>query len=406
MATKITYEKTQKGYANLYATMRVKEEKAGIAQNIAKRLHSNKLKYEEITRATGVPWYVIAIIHELECGGSFSRHLHNGNPLTRRTYDVPAGHPRSGNPPFTFFESAIDALKLQGFDKVRDWSIPHIGWLFECYNGLGYMREDIDINSPYLWSWSTHYIKGKFVADHKFDRNAVSQQCGAMVLLKYLLEMEGIKEMENSVLAYLAPYKNVYPGIVEALDSDLMDLVLDMMQEAAHLPEGHVVTAAILSELSISKRKEVLDIVEAAIKPFLPIKEEIPMMVEQPWQNTIAITQAELARKQHEEYVTRLNQLQGQPIGGLGSAIGIQRPAPVEVKEILSPLDALFPRLKGYKTAIGGALYTATQLAVILQVAPSIFTPTTVGVLTHVAGLIAGIGLLAKIDSVLAFIKK
>ena len=54
---------------------------------------------------------------------------------------------------------------------------------------LGYYS--CGINSPYLWSYFNHYTKGKFVADHKYDPNAVSKQCGTAVMLK-ALETAGI----------------------------------------------------------------------------------------------------------------------------------------------------------------------------------------------------------------------
>ena len=44
-----------------------------------------KPRYDQVANATGVPWYVIGIIHEMEGGLNFSTHLHNGDPLTART---------------------------------------------------------------------------------------------------------------------------------------------------------------------------------------------------------------------------------------------------------------------------------------------------------------------------------
>jgi lysozyme family protein len=38
-----------------------------------------------------------------------------------------------------------------------------------------------------LWSFSTLYDKGRFVADHRFDPNAESRQAGAAVILKQLV---------------------------------------------------------------------------------------------------------------------------------------------------------------------------------------------------------------------------
>ena len=36
-----------------------------------------------------MPWYVIAVIHNMECGLDFTEHLHNGDPLARRTINDP-----------------------------------------------------------------------------------------------------------------------------------------------------------------------------------------------------------------------------------------------------------------------------------------------------------------------------
>jgi lysozyme family protein len=49
------------------------------------------------------------------------------------------------------------------------------------------------VPTPYLWSFSNHYERGKFVADGKFSSTARSQQCGAAVMLKLLAEAGEIK---------------------------------------------------------------------------------------------------------------------------------------------------------------------------------------------------------------------
>jgi len=148
------------------------------------RILKNKSKYDEVSQITNVPWYVLGAIHYRESSLNFSRHLHNGDPLTARTKHVPAGRPIKGQPPFTWVESAIDAIKLKGWDKVKDWSIENTLNLVEAYNGLGYKKKGLP--SPYLWSWSDKYQKGKYVADGKFDPNYIDQQCGAAILIKSL----------------------------------------------------------------------------------------------------------------------------------------------------------------------------------------------------------------------------
>jgi lysozyme family protein len=123
-------------------------------------------------------------VHGLEGNFNFETHLHNGDPLTARTVQVPKGRPVAGEPPFKWEESAEDALRLKGFDKETDWSIPAMLYRFERYNGMGYRQ--FQLPSPYLWSFSDLYEKGKYASDGKFDPALVSKQCRAAVMLKTL----------------------------------------------------------------------------------------------------------------------------------------------------------------------------------------------------------------------------
>ncbi|RYE27446.1 MAG: hypothetical protein EOP45_01175 [Sphingobacteriaceae bacterium] len=135
------------------------------------------------TSGSGVPWYFIACVHYLECSFSFKKHLHNGDPLIGYTVHVPAHRPKVGHtPPFTFEESAVDAIKLMKYDHVTNWSLPFILLKLEGYNGFGYNKKGI--RTPYLWSYSNHYTNGKYVKDGVYDANAVSSQLGAAVILK------------------------------------------------------------------------------------------------------------------------------------------------------------------------------------------------------------------------------
>ena len=77
---------------------------------------------------------------------------------------MPAGRP-PGNPPFTSRLSARDALTFDGLADDGGWSISRALFRFERFNGFGYRNSMIDIPSPYLWSFSQHYRKGKFASD-------------------------------------------------------------------------------------------------------------------------------------------------------------------------------------------------------------------------------------------------
>lgn len=145
---------------------------------------SSRARYAAVGDPLGIPWWFIAAIHMLESTNNFTTHLHNGDPLRNRTFRVPSGQPERGQPPFSWEESATDALKRQKLDGLSDWSLPRALWRWERYNGFGYRKRGVP--TPYLWSFSTIYLRGKYVADGRFDGGATSAQCGAATLLKAL----------------------------------------------------------------------------------------------------------------------------------------------------------------------------------------------------------------------------
>lgn len=172
-------------YLDLFQTCVVTKDPEKVGTTVD-RIDANAARYHAVADPPGVPWYVIGFIHYLEASLSFRRHLHNGDPLTTRTVHVPKGRPRSGTPPFTWEASARDAIRYEGFDKVADWSLTGTLYQLEKYNGFGYRLHGI--NSPYLWSFSNHYTKGKYAADGKFDPDLVSTQIGAAVLLRVMVD--------------------------------------------------------------------------------------------------------------------------------------------------------------------------------------------------------------------------
>jgi lysozyme family protein len=175
-------------YQKLFFLCHVRPERVKLIDGVADKIVKGKDRYDEIAKRIGCPWWVVGLIHNMECGLRFDRHLHNGDPLTDRTKHVPSGRPAIGKPPFTFADSACDALTLMGYHHETDWTIGRVLYLFEKYNGLGYRQYHPDIKSPYLWSFTNWYSKGKYVADGKFDHEAVSQQIGIAAILKRMQE--------------------------------------------------------------------------------------------------------------------------------------------------------------------------------------------------------------------------
>jgi lysozyme family protein len=122
-------------------------------------------------------------------------HLHNGDtPLTRRTRNAPANRPEVWLPPADWESSAKDALTHDGFLGQTDWTLEAMLYRWEGYNGWGY-RQAGRPPTPYLWSFSNHYTRGKYASDGRYDSQLRSQQCGAAVMLKELLRAGEIAQL-------------------------------------------------------------------------------------------------------------------------------------------------------------------------------------------------------------------
>jgi lysozyme family protein len=152
---------------------------------IAGKLMRHKAQYLAVEARTGVPWFVIAALHSRESDADFATYLGNGERLDRKTMLVP-----KGRGPFDSWEAgAIDALALDGLDQVKTWSPERACFEIEKFNGFGYRKRGV--RSPYLWSFSNHYARGKYVADGRFSATHVDEQCGAIPILKAIMELDG-----------------------------------------------------------------------------------------------------------------------------------------------------------------------------------------------------------------------
>lgn len=180
-----SFEMLRADYEALFNACRINPSRAGEVAWHCNLLLKYRPRYEEVAARTGAPWWFVGIVHALEASFNFAGHLHNGDPLTARTVQVPAGRPLKWAPPSDWVSSAVDAIEYEGHGGKQDWSPAMALYRFESYNGFGYRNRGL--NTPYLWSFSNHYTAGKFVRDGKYDPSAVSKQCGAAVMLKALI---------------------------------------------------------------------------------------------------------------------------------------------------------------------------------------------------------------------------
>jgi lysozyme family protein len=183
------FEQLAHDYELCWNACAIHAERRAEVDRAVERLRRGEQRYRAVSAKTHVPWQLIGLMHGLECGYDFNKHLHNGDSLGGPTVRVPAGRPHGWAAGAAWEDSAIDALKLKKFDRVGDWSLPRVLYALEAFNGFGYRGHGV--RSPYLWSFSNLYDKGKYVADHQFDPDAVSKQIGSAVLLKRL-EEEGL----------------------------------------------------------------------------------------------------------------------------------------------------------------------------------------------------------------------
>jgi lysozyme family protein len=151
-----------------------------ILDAVSHRLIAAKQRYENVRTESGVPWAVIAVIHQRESSQSWNASLAQGDPWNQVSIHYPWGRG-----PFTSWElAAEDALENCEPHASRwdDWSIGGALTLLERYNGLGYAIHGRP--SPYLWSATDQYRSGKYIADGHYDANAIDHQTGCAALLQ------------------------------------------------------------------------------------------------------------------------------------------------------------------------------------------------------------------------------
>lgn len=137
------------------------------AMGILRRIEEYKVIYNAVKNVINIPVIMIGTIHYLECNNNFSLTIRDGGKLRNKDW----------------VDDAISVLKPYSLVKGV-WTVPVCLWAMERYNGLGYRKRGIE--TPYLWSGTNLYKKGKFVRDGVFDPNAVSKQVGGAVIFRML----------------------------------------------------------------------------------------------------------------------------------------------------------------------------------------------------------------------------
>ncbi len=178
-------------YTPLLKVFKIRPEEETEANKTAKVLFEAYPQYEAVSKATGVPKAVIAVMHMREAGFDkngkprFDRYLGNGQPLSIRT----TIEPKNRGPFKSFYDGAVDALRLKNLHLVKEWTDERACHVFEGFNGFGY-RQYRNIPSPYLWGGTTVQKSGKYVSDGVYDKNVMDPQLGCVPVYFKLKELE------------------------------------------------------------------------------------------------------------------------------------------------------------------------------------------------------------------------
>jgi lysozyme family protein len=172
--------------ARRFAVARLLTAKGAAFRATARRLVAAKDRYLRVAGKTGVPWWVIAVIHQREASQRWDASIAQGDP-----WDHVSSHVPKGRGPFASWdEAAFDALMncAPYAARWKDWSAGGAMTLLEQYNGLGYAH--MDRPSPYIWAGTDQYARGKYVADGVFDPSVVDGQLGCAGMLLAMAEID------------------------------------------------------------------------------------------------------------------------------------------------------------------------------------------------------------------------
>jgi lysozyme family protein len=174
---------------NRWNNCHIPQAKAAAFKTAADKLMSPdyRARYEAVSKmlsAQGkvVPWWFIAVAHYRESNADFKTYLGNGQSLDKKTTIVP-----KGRGPFETWEAgAYDALVNcpPYAANNKDWTIGGALAMLEAYNGPGYANKGLP--SPYIWSGTDQYEKGKYTSDGKYNAEAVDEQLGCAGILKFM----------------------------------------------------------------------------------------------------------------------------------------------------------------------------------------------------------------------------
>jgi lysozyme family protein len=180
--------------AEMHRKLRGSQENPDVA---ARGLLAHKDRFLAVERSTGVPalWLIPVWYRE---DPRFDRYFGNGDPLDRKTTDVPRGR----GPFATWEEGCEDSLTLDrvvAAFKAFDGTWEFLCYHWESWNGFG--PRERGRPSGYLWSGTDRYAGGKFTSDGHWSRGTWDEQLGCVILAKSIVGIEPALDIRGTTAA-------------------------------------------------------------------------------------------------------------------------------------------------------------------------------------------------------------
>src|ERR1035437_6594185 len=202
-----------------WQAMKVSPQRVAQIDAVAHRLiaAAAKARYLALSARTGVPWPVIAVIHEREASQRWDRSIAQGGRIDRPSVNCP-----QGRGPFTSWENAgYDALVACAPYAAHwtDWSAGGALTILEQYNDLGYAAGPSDAEtgkhyppqpSPYICADTDQYTSGKYIRDHVFKPDVVDPQDGCAALLARMIALDASATFDGSQTAPPADVRDTH----------------------------------------------------------------------------------------------------------------------------------------------------------------------------------------------------
>lgn len=140
-------------------------------------------------KANGVPAVVAFCLFYREADNDMTKSPAQGDTLMHPSRNEPTGRIPGKTPPFKWAEAAFDAYYVCDKLDRKDWrTMATTLAAIESFNGRGYAKYHPDVPTPYLWSGTNLYTRGKYVRDGRFDPYAVDEQVGVAAILLRMKE--------------------------------------------------------------------------------------------------------------------------------------------------------------------------------------------------------------------------